>query len=148
RRGEYEHPEYQAAALEYYRRHVIRMRPWPDDVAYTLDHMSKPVYFTMNGPNEFTINGTMRSIDLTHQLGRIRTPTLITGGRYDEVTPRVAESLHRHISGSEHVTFERSAHLPMWEERSRYIDTVARFLDRVEAERARGRRSPRSLTGR
>jgi proline iminopeptidase len=131
RRREYEHPTYQAAVLEFYRRHLIRSDPWPTDVVYSLDHLSKPVYYTMNGPNEFTIVGTIRSTDLTPKLGAIRAPTLITGGRYDEVTPRVAESLHRHIAGSEHVTFEGSAHLPMWEERGRYIETIADFLDRA-----------------
>ena len=131
RRGEFEHPEYEGAVFEFYRRHLIRLRPWPRDVAYTLDHLSKPVYHTMNGPNEFTITGTIRSIDLTPRLGSIRVPTLVVGGRYDEVTPRVAESLHRHIPNSEHLTFARSAHLPMWEERGRYIRSVARFLDQV-----------------
>jgi proline iminopeptidase len=131
RRKEYEHPAYQTAVGEFYRRFLIRLDPMPPDVAYSLDHISKPVYYSMNGPNEFTIIGTMRSIDLTPRLGSIRVPTLITGGRYDEVTPKVAESLHRHIRGSEHVTFEESSHLPMWEERSRYIDTVAEFLDRA-----------------
>jgi proline iminopeptidase len=130
-RREFEHPVYQAAVMEFYRRHLLRLDPWPADVVYSLDHLSKPVYYSMNGPNEFTIVGTIRSIDLTHRLGSVRARTLITGGRYDEVTPRVAESLHRHIRGSEHVTFEASSHLPMWEERGRYIDTVAGFLDRV-----------------
>jgi proline iminopeptidase len=131
RRREYEHPAYQAAVMEFYRRFLIRMHPWPADVIYSMDHISKPVYYSMNGPNEFTIIGSMRSIDLTPKLGSIRVPTLITGGRYDEVSPRVAESLHRHIRGSQHVTFEKSAHMPMWEERGRYIETVARFLDEV-----------------
>lgn len=139
RRKEYEHPEYQAAVNEFYRRFLIRILPMPGDVAYSLDHLSKPVYYSMNGPNEFTIVGSMRSIDLTPRLASIRVPTLITGGRFDEVTPRVAESLHRHIPGSEHVTFEASSHMPMWEERRRYIDTVAHFLDRAGGGSPRGR---------
>jgi proline iminopeptidase len=129
RRREYEHPAYQAAVMEFYRRHLIRLDPWPADVVYSLDHLSKAVYYTMNGPNEFTIVGTIRTIDLTPKPGAIRAPTLILGGRYDEVTPRIAESLHRHIAGSEHVTFEKSAHLPMWEERARYIEAVGALLD-------------------
>ncbi|MCI4354423.1 MAG: proline iminopeptidase-family hydrolase [Thermoplasmata archaeon] len=131
RRKEFEHPRYQAATAVFYRRHVLRTDPWPADVVYTFDHMSRPVYGTMNGPNEFTIVGTMRSIDLTWRLHEIRVPTLITGGRFDEVTPKVADSLERHIAGAERVTFEQSSHMPFWEERSRYIETVARFLDRV-----------------
>ena len=130
RRREFEHPAYQAATLEFYRRFLLRTKVWPADAVYSLDHISKPVYHSMNGPNEFTITGTIRSIDLSPQLSRISVPTLITGGRYDEVTPAVAERLHRAIPGSEHVTFERSAHLPMWEERGRYLRVVGDFLAR------------------
>jgi len=104
---------------------------WPREVVYSFDHISRPVYHTMNGPNEFTIIGTIRDWDVTDQLPRIRLPTLVTVGRYDEVTPRVAGSIHRGIRGSKLVRFEKSAHLAMWEERARYIEVVRDFLDGV-----------------
>jgi proline iminopeptidase len=98
---------------------------------YSFEHISRPVYHTMNGPNEFTIIGTIRDWDVTDQLPKIRLPTLVTVGRYDEVTPRVAESIHRGIRGSKLVRFEKSAHLAMWEERAKYIGVVRDFLDGV-----------------
>src|SRR3989442_1298438 len=115
----------------FYRRYLCRHPVWPREVTYTLEHASQPVYFTMNGPNEFTIVGTIKDWDVTDQLPRIKVPTLVTVGRYDEVTPRVAESIHRGIRGSKLVRFEKSAHLAMWEERAHYIEVVRDFLDGV-----------------
>ncbi len=127
-KGEYQDSEYLSAVMEFYRRHLCRMPQWPAEVSYTLDHMSLPKYGTMNGPNEFTITGTIRDYDLTPRLGEIRVPTLVTTGRYDEVTPAVAESIHRGIAGSRLVRFEESSHLAFWEERTRYLATVREFL--------------------
>ena len=127
-KGEFQHPEYLAAVMEFYRRHLCRLPVWPAEVTYTLDHMSAPKYGTMNGPNEFTITGTIRDYDATARLGEIRIPSLITTGRYDEVTPVVAESIHHGIPGSRLVRFEESSHTAFWEERSRYMATVLDFL--------------------
>lgn len=129
-KGEFQHPEYLAAVMEFYRRHVCRLPKWPAELTYTLEHLSVPKYGTMNGPNEFTIIGTIRDYDATSRLGEIRVPALITAGRFDEVTPVVAESIHRGIRGSELVVFEQSSHTAFWEERERYMDTVIAFLAR------------------
>ena len=128
---DYRNPKYLAAVDVFYRRYVCRLPVWPREVTYSFEHLSGPVYFTMNGPNEFTIIGTIKDWDVTDQLPRIHIPTLVTVGRYDEVTPRVAESIHRGIKGSKLVRFEKSAHLAMWEERSHYIEVLRNFLDGV-----------------
>ncbi len=129
-KGEYQHPEYLAAVHEFYRRHLCRLPVWPAELAYSLEHTSIPKYGTMNGPNEFTIVGTLRDYDATPRLREIRTPTLVTVGRYDEVTPRVARSIHEQISGSELRVFDESSHTAFWEERSRYFAALRGFLSR------------------
>jgi len=129
--GDYENPEYLKAVEIFYRKHLCRLREWPKELVYSLDHISKPVYLTMNGPNEFTIIGNIRYWDVTHQLHKIHVPTLVTGGKFDEVSPKEARSIHRGIKGSRQVTFLKSSHLPMWEEREKFIDVVRKFLDEV-----------------
>ena len=131
---DYRNPKYLAAVDVFYRRYVCRLPVWPREVTYSFEHLSGPVYFTMNGPNEFTIIGTIKDWDVTDQLPTIHVPTLVTVGRYDEVTPRVAESIHRGIQGSKLVRFEKSAHLAMWEERSHYIEVLRDFLDHVRSD--------------
>jgi pimeloyl-ACP methyl ester carboxylesterase len=59
-------------------------------------------------------------------------PTLITCGRYDELGPACAETLHRGIPNSEMAIFEQSAHMAHLEETERYLQTLRDFLDRVE----------------
>jgi proline iminopeptidase len=87
-----------------------------------------PVYLTMNGPNEFTIIGNLKDWDIRARLPEIHVPTLVTVGKYDEVTPKIAETIHNGIRDSKLIVFENSAHLAMWEERELFLRTVRDFL--------------------
>jgi proline iminopeptidase len=122
------HPEYLEAVDAYYHNFVCRLPEWPEDVSRSLNELSVPVYFTQNGPNEFTIIGTWKGWDITARLPEIKVPTLVTVGKYDEVTPRVAETIHKGISGSALTVFENSAHLTMWDEEQKYLQVVKAFL--------------------
>ena len=57
----------------------------------------------------------------------------MTVGRYDEITPACAKTLHRGIPGSKMRVFEESAHVAHLEETEAYVAAVADFLARVEA---------------
>jgi proline iminopeptidase len=127
--GDYEDPQYVKAVMVFYKKHVCRLPVWPDELTYSLDHVSKPVYGTMNGPNEFTIVGNIRYWDVTGLLGKIRIPTLVIGGKYDEVSPVVAEDIHKHIRGSQLTIFPNSSHLSFWEERGPFMERVLRFFE-------------------
>ena len=70
--------------------------------------------------------------DRTADLHRITAPTLITVGRYDELTPACAETIHQGIAGSRVELFEESAHVAHLEEGERYAEVVERFLREVE----------------
>src|SRR3989449_5298925 len=74
---DYRNPKYLAAVDVFYRRYVCRLPVWPREVTYSFEHLSGPVYFTMNGPNEFTIIGTIKDWDVTDQLPRIHVATLV-----------------------------------------------------------------------
>jgi len=99
-RGEYDDPEYMKAVDVFYRRHLCRLEKFPEELNYTLQHISRPVYGTMNGPNEFTIVGNIRYWDVTDELHRIRVPTLIVHGRYDEVSQAVASNCSLYAKSS------------------------------------------------
>jgi proline iminopeptidase len=129
-KGDFRNPEYLKAVDVFYRRHLCRLPIWPHELVQTLDYTGI-VYQVMNGPNEFTITGRIGDWDVTDQLPRIRIPTLITVGRHDEVTPRVAREIQRGIRGSKLVVFSRSSHLAFWEERPLYMEVVHDFLDGV-----------------
>lgn len=121
-------PEYLKAVEVFYRNFVCRLPEWPDEVTRSLNDMSIPVYWTMNGPNEFTIIGNLKNWDITARLPEIKVPTLVTVGRYDEVTPKVAETIHKGIAGSKLAIFEKSGHLTMWDEKESYLKTLRKFI--------------------
>jgi len=51
--------EYRAACIEFYKRHVCRVWPFPDYVDRSFAQVGE-VYETMNGPSEFHVVGTIR----------------------------------------------------------------------------------------
>ncbi len=132
--GTTDNPVYEEATLAFYRRHVCRLDPWPDGLVRSLGpQLGQQVYHTMNGPSEFHVIGSLRDFDLNDRLHEITAPTLVTGGRFDEVTPAITAAVHRAIPGSEYVLFEHSSHTAHFEERALYMTVLDDFLSRVEA---------------
>lgn len=127
-------PAYQEAMLVFYRRHVCRLDPWPDCINRTFEKLAQnpEVYNTMNGPSEFHVIGTLKNWSIVDRLEKIRVPTLMTSGRYDEATPAIAKTVHDGIPGSEWVIFEHSSHTSHVEESERYLQVLGDFLTRVE----------------
>ncbi|MDQ6908468.1 MAG: proline iminopeptidase-family hydrolase [Chloroflexota bacterium] len=133
--GTTDDPAYEDAMMVFYQRHVCRLAEWPEYVDRSFEKLSEnpEVYYTMNGPSEFHVTGTLKTWDITARLGEIRAPTLVLSGRYDEATPAIHETVHRGIPGSESVYFEESAHMCHVEEPERFRQVVGDFLARVEA---------------
>ena len=125
----YDDPAFVAASMEFYNRHVCRLDPWPEAMVLTADELDgNQVYLTMNGPNEFTLVGTLKDWDRQADLGRITQRTLITCGRYDEITPACSATILDGIPAGRMVVFEGSAHCAHLEERELYTATVEEFL--------------------
>ena len=128
-------PEYEEAAMVFYRRHVCRTDPWPDWLqrAFATLLQNPEVYETMNGPNEFHVIGTLKAFDISDGLGSIDVPTLLISGRHDEVTPVTVERVHRALPDSEWVLLEESSHMAQAEQPAETLGAIRRFLARVEA---------------
>jgi proline-specific peptidase len=128
-KGEYDHSDYQAAVDVFYHRHLCRADPWPDALLRSSAQMDgNQVYLTMNGPTEFDVIGRLREWDRTADLGRIGVPTLVTCGRYDEITPSCSETITRGIPDARMHVFERSAHCAHLEEPDDYARILEAFL--------------------
>ncbi|MGN6379905.1 MAG: proline iminopeptidase-family hydrolase [Gaiellales bacterium] len=129
-RGEYDSPQYQEAVGEFYRRHLCRLDPWPEALELSSSQMDgTQVYLTMNGPTEFDVIGSLRDWDRTADLGRIRVPTLVTCGRYDEIPVACSETITAGIPVARLRVFEHSAHVAHLEEPELFADTVREFLN-------------------
>jgi proline iminopeptidase len=71
-----------------------------------------------------------RTLDLTAALPKFNFPTLVITGRYDmNVTPLTAWNIYKAIPGAKFVVFEKSGHLPSYEEPDKYVQVVNQFLN-------------------
>lgn len=133
--GTTDSPAYQEAVMEFNRRYLCRLDPWPEPLLRSFTKMvgNPEVYHTMNGPSEFHVTGKLKQWDIIGRLGEIRVPTLITSGLYDEATPTIAETVQRGIPGSRWVLFENSSHSAHLEEPERFRQVVSDFLSDLEA---------------
>lgn len=127
-------PAYEEAMMAFYERYVCRVVPFPDYVQRAFQKMGAQVYNTMNGPSEFHVIGVIKDWDIRDRLGEITFPTLLTSGRFDELTPMQAEIVANGVPGAEWVIFENSAHLPHAEEQERYLQVLNEFLTKVETK--------------
>ena len=127
--GDFENPEFEAGMMEFYKRHLCRLDPWPDPLMRCIENLDgNIVYETMNGPTEFTVIGNMKDWNRIEKLGEIVAPTLITCGRYDELTPACSRTLRQGIMNSRMHVFERSAHMAHLEETESYLQILSEFL--------------------
>jgi L-proline amide hydrolase len=132
--GTYDHPDYLEAMQVFYDRHVCRVVPNPEYVTRSFQMLGEnpEVYYTMNGPSEFHVIGTLKNWDIIHRLPEITIPTLVTSGKHDEATPMIAQTVRDGIPGAEWVLFEESSHMPHAEEPDRYMQVLDGFLSRHE----------------
>lgn len=100
REKKYDDPEYQKAVLYFYKRHLCRVNaagkphgegdeggdPFPKDVQESLRWLEEDdtVYFTMNGPSEFTVVGSLKMWSVVEEVRKIQVPVLVLNGEWDE----------------------------------------------------------------
>ncbi|WP_327045439.1 proline iminopeptidase-family hydrolase [Microbispora sp. NBC_01189] len=125
--------EYVRAVKVFNDRHVCRLDPLPRDFVASLMeiHDDPAVYYTMNGPSEFHVNGTLRDYSVVDRCPDIAVPTLLISGRHDEVTPAAVQPFADLIPDVRWQIFEDSSHLPHLEEPERFLRVVREFLESV-----------------
>jgi len=123
-------PEYLAATQEFYRRHVCRVEPTPQDFLDSEAQMeAEPtVYHTMNGPNEFHVLGTLKSWSIEDRLDQITAPTLVVAGEFDEATPATWAPFAERIAGARSHVFPGASHCTHLEQPAEFRAVIATFL--------------------
>ena len=75
------------------------------------------------------VDHDVQRFDLNPELRKFKFPTLVITGRYDiNVAPSVAYKMHKAIAGSQFAVFEKSGHLPFFEEPEAFVRTLDAFL--------------------
>jgi L-proline amide hydrolase len=126
----YGHKDYQAATKWIYDRHVCRIVPNPKEVTASFEQLGKDptVYYTMNGPNEFFVVGTLKKWNVIPRLHKINVPTYVYSGYYDEATPACVQPFKDKIKGAVGEFYYDSSHMPHVEEHDLCMKNVGAFL--------------------
>jgi L-proline amide hydrolase len=127
-------PEYEEAAMEFYKQHVCRADPWPESVLRSFQFIAEHgvVYNTMNGPSEFHVTGNLRHWSVVDRLPEIDVPTLVVTGEHDEATPAINKTVADGIPGAESVIYPAASHMAHVEDTEGYVQLLDGFLSRVE----------------
>lgn len=136
--GDFSSPGYQAAIMEYYKKHVCRLDPWPECLDRAVERMNPAIYGHMWGPSEFTCLGTLKDHGRAEELGSIGVPVLFTCGRLDEARPETVEEYRARIPGAELRVFEDASHEHHLEQPEAFLAEVAGFLRRAESRATNG----------
>jgi proline iminopeptidase len=75
------------------------------------------------------VNEDVRRFDLNPEIKKYRFPVLVGCGRFDmNVAPVIAYKIHEEIPGSQFVVFERSGHMPFFEQPDQFVKVMNQFL--------------------
>jgi proline iminopeptidase len=77
-----------------------------------------------------TVMSDLPRFDLNPEIAKFKFPVIVMSGRYDiNVAPLVAYKIHQAIPGSRFVVFERSGHIPFYEEPESFVRAAEEFLN-------------------
>ena len=130
--GTTDSPAYQSAMMTFYQAHLARQLPWSADTDSALSQLNPGPYLYMQGPSEFTINGTLKSYNSTASLGKIRWPVLYVVGEYDEVLPSRVKKFQALTPGSDVEIIANAAHFSMQDQPQAFVQTIRDWLRHVE----------------
>jgi len=130
KQGTTDDPEYKKWVMVFYKKHLCTVDPWPETLmeAFNSSEEDKTVYYTMIGPSEFTITGSLKTWSVIGKLDAIKVPTLVTNAVEDEAQDEVIKPFLDEIPNNKWVKFKKSSHMAFYEERQTYIKVLADFL--------------------
>ncbi len=127
------HKAYRKAEKFFYSRHMCRKKPCPNR-HYRKDGPkgNRAMYLHMWGPSEFHCTGTLKDYDVGQRLPRVKVPTLMICGEFDEAAPKSCKRYAAMIRGATNVVVPDAGHATMAEDEVFYLKAVRRFLATVK----------------
>ncbi len=124
--------QYKDALKEFYNRFFWRLDSFPTAILKSEHKMNNEIYSHMWGPEEFHASGNLKNFDVIAKLSEVSVPVLLLCGRYDSSTPASTAYFQSLFPNAQMAIFEKSAHVPFWTEKEKYLKIVEDFLRKVE----------------
>jgi proline iminopeptidase len=126
--GKYDSAEYQAVVQKVYDQTLCRIHPWPEPILRSERLANQTIYNVMCGPDDLNIVGNLKDWDMWGRLSRIRAPTLLIAGRYDEMAPEQMRRMSALIPHSQLVVCSNGGHFAMYDDQRAYFDALIPFM--------------------
>lgn len=134
KQGRFDGEDYQRVMMDYYRRHVCRLDPWPDYLLAALGKLNVDLYLKMWGPSEFTTTGSLKGADLLPRLPEIEQSVLLVCGEHDEAAPDTVQQFRDALRRGEMAVIPAASHSHHLEQPEIFRLIVRNFLDRMEEQ--------------
>jgi proline iminopeptidase len=122
--------------MEHHYVHHILRRPaeeWPEEVMASLEHVNPDIYVLMQGPSELGAGGRIENWDRTADLGKIETPALVIGARYDTMDPAHMEWMAGELPNGQYLFCPDGSHVAYYDDTEVYVEGLIGFLEAVDA---------------
>ncbi|KAI0312043.1 proline-specific peptidase [Amylostereum chailletii] len=124
--GTMDDPEYAKAVMAFYASHACRVKPFPEEILFTLSQQAGDGERVWAALKETIFNDIW---DFRAEIHLIDVPALLINGEYDYMTDEVCGPFFWNMDKVKWVKFAESSHMPHWEERERYMDVLRNFMD-------------------
>lgn len=128
RTGKTDTEAYHNAMQVFYTHHVCRQDPWPEGLNRAMAEMGQSVYGYMNGPSEFTVTGTLKNVDVTSELRKIRRPLLFICGEHDEATPESTRYYAAFAHQASVIVIPSASHVANFDQPEAYMAALRRWM--------------------
>lgn len=133
--GDYANPRYMELLLpNFYAKHVIRLKEWPEPLNRMFKHLNPEVYVLMQGPSEFGIAGRLAKWDRKADLPKISVPVLTIGGKYDTMDPEHMKWMATQVQKGSHLFCPKGTHCSFYDDQPTYFKGLIDFILKVEEE--------------
>ncbi len=134
----YNTPEFQNLMMsKLYTQCVCRLplEQWPEPLMRAFKKANQTIYIQMQGVDEFHVTGNFKDWDMWDRLPNIKVPTLVIGGKYDEMSPDDLIKEGKLIPNSRTYICPNGSHLSMYDDQQNYFTNLITFLKEVDGNK-------------
>lgn len=125
---DWEGKEYEAAMMSFLLKHCATVFPEELTKSFGFANEDNTVSMTMTGPNEFAVTGNLRDWTAAAKCKGIEVPTLVINGVNEGACDESIQPFLHGIKDVKWIKFEKSTHMPLYEEKELYLKTVGEWL--------------------
>jgi proline iminopeptidase len=135
RQKNYVSESYQNAVRTYYKAYLRRSEQRKSQKDSSDLFFGEKVYAFMWGPSEFKATGNLLNYDRINDLPKIKVPTLLTAGEFDEARPNSVKYFQSLIPGAKFHLIPNAAHVTMDDNVKENNQVLRNFLRQMDSSR-------------